>query len=194
MGLVANGIYGYKVFSGATALGSLPKNKKNFATNASTWQNTGGNAASRGRVSYPSGLSKSAFYLPLKDGGMAVTIVSRGTLSPSIEAIANMTATLAGGGSITPPTLYDTKTMNVTITGGGNITNASIGAIANMTCTIRIGANPSADDIAQAIWGAVSTQFNEAGTMGEAVNNAGTGGVQPNMLNTNTGDVIVPLQ
>lgn len=176
MGLVANGIYGIKVFSGATALGSLPRNRKNFATNALTWENKGGNAASRERVGYPSGTARSAFHKPLKDGGARVTLTGGSTIVAGIQGPANMTATVTGGGHIVPPTLFRARSMQATITGGGNIVLAEIGAIANMRCVIRIGANPSAFDIAQAIWGSLAEQYDQAGTMGNKLNSAGAAG------------------
>lgn len=175
MGLLLNGIYGYRVVSNATLLGSQPINRRNFASNVLTWTNTG-DADARERKSFPSGYSTSSFYLPLKAGGIRCTLVGSGGISADIEAIASMTASLAGSGAITPPTLYEAKSMDVTITGGGSVTNAEMRAIANITCTIRIGANPSADDIAQAIWGSIATQFNEGGTMGQKLNGAGSAG------------------
>lgn len=176
MALLRNGIYGYKVASNATLLGSNPVNRKNFATNALTWENKGGNAASRERVSFPSGLSKSAFYFPLKDGGIRVTLSGGSTLTGVIQGPANMLATLNGSGTIVPPTLFDTRTLEVTLTGGGNIVLAEIGAIANMRCVIKIGAQPTAFDIAQAIWGALSEQYDVTGTMGNKLNSAGAAG------------------
>lgn len=176
MALLRNGVYGYKTLSPVGFLGSLPQYQKNFATNALTWENKGGNAASRERVSFPSGLSTAAFYFPLKDGGMRVTLSGGSSMTASIQGPANMTATITGGGTIVPPTLFNARSMQVTITGGGNIILAEIGAIANMRCVIKIGAQPSAFDIAQAIWGALAEQYDQVGTMGNKLNSAGAAG------------------
>lgn len=173
-------------------MSSLPTRTNNFANNALTWENKGGDATTREIKSFPSGLSTSAIYMPLKYGGMRVTFTGTSSLTANIEAPASISTTLTGSGTVTDAKLYMGRNITVNIQGGGTL-SSSISAKANMSCTIRIGANPSAFDIAQAIWGAVATQYSQPGTMGEAVNNAGTGGVQPAMLNTETGDIIIPL-
>lgn len=193
MALLRNGVYGYKTLSPVGFLGSLPSYTKNFATNTLTWENKGGDAGSRERVSFPSGLSTSAFHLPLKDGGIRVLITGGSNLVAGIEGPADLTATLTGGGTIVSPTLFSARSMEATVTGGGNITAAQIGAIANMRCVISIGAIPSAFDNAQAVLNAIAADYNIAGTVGAKINSAGSGGAVP-MLNTETGDVIIPLE
>jgi hypothetical protein len=165
MGLLRNGIHGYRVAGNATLLGSRSFSRNNFATNVLTW--TGGANEARERVSYPSGLSRSAFHMALKDGGMRVTVTGGATIISSIEGPANMTVVLTGGGGIVPPTLFAARSMNVLLTGGGSITTAQIGAIANMRCVIRIGASPSAFDIAQAVWLQNPEGVNLPNTMGK---------------------------
>jgi len=193
MGLVANGIYGIKVASGATALGTLPINRKSFATNSLTWENKSGVAANREKVSYPNGLFQSAFHMPLKYGGIGVTLRGSSTLTSAIQGPANMSATLTGGGAITDGDIARGVNLNVTLTGGGTVTS-NIKATAKMTAVIRIGASPSAFDVAQAVLNAVASDYNITGTIGAKINDAGSGGVQPAMLNTETGDIIIPLE
>lgn len=193
MALLRNGIYGYRTIGPVGFLGSLPSYWRNFASNTLTWQNTGGDASARERVAFPSGTARSAFHKPLKDGGIRVLITGGSNLVAGIEGPADLTATLTGGGTIVPPTLFSARSMQATVTGGGNITTAQIGAIANMQCVIRIGAYPSAFDNAQAVLNAIAADYNIAGTVGAKINSAGSGGAVP-MLNTETGDVIIPLE
>ena len=46
-----------------------------------------------------------------------------------------------------------------------------------ISMTVNVGAVPSAEDIAQAIWNSVASNYNYAGTMGNKLNSAGSGGV-----------------
>lgn len=170
MGLLRNGIYGYKAAGNATLLGSRLPYTKNFATNTLTWENNGGANNSRERVSFPSGLSTSAFYMPLKDGGMRVTILGGGNLAANIQGPANLSAVLVGGGSLVPPTLFRARSMSALLTGSGNLVAPQISAIANMRCVIRIGAYPSAQDNADAVWSRLAANVNQTGTMGKVVN------------------------
>lgn len=55
-----------------------------------------------------------------------------------------------------------------------------------------IGASPSEYDIAQAVWLIAASAINYAGTAGAKLNSAGSGGAV-SMLNTETGDIIIPL-
>lgn len=56
-----------------------------------------------------------------------------------------------------------------------------------------IGASPSEYDIAQAVWLIASSAINYPGTAGAKLNSAGSGGAV-SMLNTETGDIIIPLE
>lgn len=169
MPLLGNGIYGMKVAGNATLLGSLPVNRKNFASNVLTWK-----SANREFNAYPSGTSVSAFHKPLKYGGIAATIKGGGLLTTAdISAIGVLSANLEGSGTITQATLNGGVNLVATLTGGGDLVVSTISAKANMTCIIRIGANPSAFDISQAIWGAIAAQNDEPGTMGNKLNSAG---------------------
>lgn len=167
MPILGNGIWGMKVAGNATLLGTFPVNRRNFVSNALTWENKGGNAASRERVSYPSGTSRSAFHKPLKDGGIRVTLTGGGNLAANVQGPANLSVVLTGGGSLTPPTLFGARSMSVTLTGGGSLVAPQIGAIANMRCVISIGARPSAFDIAQAVWLQDPNGVNLPNTMGK---------------------------
>lgn len=177
MGLVANGIYGMKVARGATALGSLPQNKKTFATNALLWQGGANNA--RESVSWPAGYFTSAFYMPLKDLGLAAKLIGDGemTVDSTLESfISWMDANLAGSGTVTNAYIAIGMNLLCLIEGAGTVTEASADLKIWMEALISIGASPSAFDIAQAVWGSVASQNNTSGTMGQKLNGAGSAG------------------
>lgn len=125
-------------------------------------------------VSFPVGYFQNGIVLPMRYGGIACVMSGGGTLGASPTAIANLGASLAGSGTLS---VYGYKGINgaCSITGTGSFT-AGIAAKANLACTITIGAQPSAFDIAQAIWNAQATQYNTTGTMGQKLNGAGSAG------------------
>ena len=177
MGLVANGIYGVRTFNNATLLGSLPSNRKTFATNAILWKGGANNA--RESVSYPAGYFTSAFYMPLKDGGIASKLLGDGEMtvdSTALDFLAHLIAELAGVGEVTNAYLVQGINLLANIEGAGTVTNAPMTPKAWMQCLISIGASPSAFDIAQAVWGSVAAQNNTTGTMGNKLNGAGSAG------------------
>lgn len=177
MGLVANGIYGIRVFGGATALGSLPRNKKTFATNTLLWKGGANNA--RESVSWPAGYFTSAFYMPLKDLGLAAKLIGDGemTVDSTLESfISWMDANLAGSGTVTNAYIAIGMNLLCLIEGAGTVTEASADLKIWMEALISIGASPSAFDIAQAVWGSVASQNNTSGTMGQKLNGAGSAG------------------
>lgn len=177
MGLVANGIYGYKLFSGATALGSLPQKNKTFATNALLWQGGANNA--RESVSWPAGYFASAFYMPLKDLGLAAKLIGDGEMtvdSTLAGFIFWLSGNLSGSGTVTNAYLAIGMNLLANLQGSGTVTEASAGLKIWMEALISIGASPSAFDIAQAVWGSVASQNNTSGTMGQKLNGAGSAG------------------
>lgn len=58
--------------------------------------------------------------------------------------------------------------------------------------TVDVGATPSAFDIAQAIWNSPKSSYNAPGTMGNAVNSAGTAGDPVEALLTDSRMLTVP--
>ena len=85
---------------------------------------------------------------------MAATVSGEGTLIPDAELGLNMRASLQGLGSLSG----DART------------------ILSMSAKIDAGARPSAFDIAQEVWQGKKEIYNSPGTMGNAVNAAGTAG------------------
>ncbi len=175
MGLIRNGIYGYRLLAPVGFLGSLPQKAKNFAQNALTWQ-----TSMREYTSAPYGLYSSAFIMPIKYGAVACRMTGTAAMDSSISAVASISADVTG-----------TASLAGSIAGGVNLScnpqgSAQVVASASakgwITCKIQIGANPTAFDVAQAVWGAVATMYNIPGTMGNKLNTASSGGVDTEAL------------
>lgn len=125
-------------------------------------------------VSFPVGYFQNGIILPMKYGGISCSILGSGGFTAAPTATANIAASITGTGTLS---VYGYKGLNgaCSITGTGSFT-AGIAAKANLACTITIGAQPSAFDIAQAIWNAQATQYDTPGTMGQKLNGAGSAG------------------
>lgn len=112
------------------------------------------------------------------------------------------TATLAGVGTVTPPQLDGIWDMSASVAGTGSLV-ASIEAIGHAvaeltgagTATLTAGATPgwmeaditpftelSPQNLAAAVWNALVANFQEAGSMGEAMATAGSGGLSPTQV------------
>lgn len=168
MGLIRNGIYGIPVI-GVGFLGSLPVKPRNFAQNALTW-----NTAIREYTSFPNGRFQTSFILPLKYGGLSCTMLGTASLAGVVSAVGVLTTTVNGSSAL-GASISGGVNLDVDLTGEGTVT-ATLQAKGWVTCRIQIGANPTAFDVAQAVWGAVSAQYNVPGTMGEAAQSGGGGG------------------
>lgn len=125
-------------------------------------------------VSFPVGYFQNGIVLPMKYGGIACVMRGSGGLSGSVEGPANCAATLSGSGSVAG-SAFKGINGSATLSGSSSLAG-SIAATANLQCRIVIGAQPSAFDIAQAIWGALASQYNAPGTMGAKLNGAASAG------------------
>jgi hypothetical protein len=103
-------------------------------------------------------------------------------VAPSIEITASpkidkrLGSSIEGGG--VAPTLKLTRALKQTLVveAGGEMITALPKKQLTAACSVSIGAQPSAFDIAQAIWQASSSQYNASGSMGEKLNNASSAG------------------
>lgn len=119
--------------------------------------------------------------MPLVSGGnISCTMTGSADLVAGLGAIGNMAATLTGDSDFTANANVAAN-MVCTMIGEGDMV-ANLSAIGNMTATLDAGERPSAFDIAQEIWNSQKTSYNSAGTMGNALNNASSGGVDYNAL------------
>jgi hypothetical protein len=103
-------------------------------------------------------------------------------VAPSIEITASpkidkrLGSSIEGGG--VAPTLKLTRALKQTLVveAGGEMITALPKKQLTAACSVSIGAQPSAFDIAQAIWQASSSQYNASGSMGEKLNNTSSAG------------------
>lgn len=103
-------------------------------------------------------------------------------VAPTVEITASakmdkrLGATIEGG--VIEPHLKLTRALKQTldVSAGGEMLLALPKKKLTAACSVSIGAQPSAFDIAQAIWQASSTQYNVSGSMGEKLNNASSAG------------------
>jgi hypothetical protein len=104
------------------------------------------------------------------DGDTPVVEVSadiKGNIAPSMEVQGFIEPYIKG-------TMGRTQTLIVD--GIGSIEQADWKKLGRVALDVSIGATPSAYDISQAVWGAVASQNNVTGTMGEKLNGAGSAG------------------
>lgn len=112
---------------------------------------------------------------PMATGGLSANASGSGAMTTDMTAIAYIAGLLAGSGGVTSADLKMGRAISALLAGSGNLT-LSMTAIANISAIIRIGASPSVEDIKQGILNALKTDFNNPGTIGEAINDAGAGG------------------
>ena len=93
-----------------------------------------------------------AIYPARSDGGMACRITGFGDFTSSISATGNMESSLDGLGATGTVNLAGGVNLLSSITGSGTISSLDMRGKARLSCTISIGAQPSAEDIAQAVW------------------------------------------
>lgn len=106
----------------------------------------------------------------------------------NLGAVGNLAATFTGETTTTFNGQMGAS-IYTTLIGVGNVSVAARG-IGNMSVNIDAGSRPSAFDIAQEIWQSQKTAYNSPGTMGNALNNASTGGVDYAALGLAVWDVL----
>lgn len=133
-------------------------------------------------------------------------MVGEGTMSfTTADASLGLIVSMSGDGTITFTTADATLALTMAMDGNGNITLTGSGGLSmivpfegngNITftgtgdlkgrCSMQGEWTPytelSPENLARAVWDALATQFNEAGTMGNKLNTASSGGVDINAL------------
>jgi hypothetical protein len=92
--------------------------------------------------------------------------VSVGSVTADVVGWAEPAATLSGLGQSVNADATRLVNSPATITGTGTITNAYPRGRARPTATINVGATPTADDVAQAVWGTRYAPINDPESFG----------------------------
>lgn len=131
-----------------------------------------------GRVSVPNGYQSAyrAVVPTFKETEfMAVTMRGEGSVGFAVQGVGSLAVSLEGESS----TVFNGQmggTLGVTMSGEGSMT-AYVRGIGSMGVSMDAGSRPSAFDIAQEVWQSQKVSYNATGTMGNALNNAASGGV-----------------
>lgn len=96
----------------------------------------------------------------------AAVIDAGGISSGDISATARATATISGAGQVVDADATRLVNSPAVLTGNGQLVTAAPKGDALLTCTVSIGSRPSADDVAQAVWGARYAPINDPESFG----------------------------
>lgn len=137
------------------------------------------NAAAFGSyTSFPQGyqsISRAAIPTIKLSDFIRAHIIGEGFLTnTAITVPVTMQASVSGEGTLTSNAEVG-KTLQATVVGTGNL-SGDVRSIVSMAATIDAGARPSAFDVAQEVWQSQKASYNAPGTMGNALNSAGTAG------------------
>lgn len=107
---------------------------------------------------------------------MVAALVGSGTLSASVIGQLEAVATLAGSGSITAAASA-LAGMVADLVGSSTITAADETGLGEMVANIYVNeSQATVDQIVTGVWEAIAAEHNNPGTMGEAMNGAGSAG------------------
>ncbi|MBL0320552.1 MAG: hypothetical protein IPP74_14850 [Alphaproteobacteria bacterium] len=103
-------------------------------------------------------------------------LTGSGSITANIKGKLEAVAALVGSGDL-EGALGALASMVSEVTGSGDVSDAAITAKAALSADILVaGGDITNETIAAAVWGALATAFNETGTMGEKLNDAGGAG------------------
>lgn len=104
------------------------------------------------------------------DGGMAGRLSGGGLFDTlNLTAIGVLTSLASGSGIVNFANLAGGINISCAASGNGAITASDMRGFGRLTCTISIGAQPSADDIAQAVLNASIAGNTSSGNVAEAL-------------------------
>jgi hypothetical protein len=128
---------------------------------------------------------------------LAADLAGAGDLTGSIGILSSLSASIAGSGTISEADLRTYAELSASLAGGGSITAAQMSALAHLAATLTgegeasasmrldcfmtatitsAGDLVTAQSCAQAVWSALSSVFNDPGTMGSKMNSASAAG------------------
>jgi hypothetical protein len=107
---------------------------------------------------------------------MACAMTGSGSLTATITGLLDMTCDMAGSGDLAAD-MEGIASMAIDMLGQGDL-EATIAAYGDMTIDIVVtGTGLSTANVGAAVWNALAASFNDAGTMGNKLNTASSGGV-----------------
>ncbi len=108
---------------------------------------------------------------------LAAALTASGTVSAAaLDSIMRLAAALGGSGTISSASLAIIIWLAANVTGNATLVAALRGTLA-MSADINVtGSEITTANIGTSVWGALAALNNDAGTMGEQMNNAGAGG------------------
>jgi hypothetical protein len=106
---------------------------------------------------------------------MAADLAGSGQLTADMVGVIQMAADITGSSTLSA-SLKALISMNANLTGSGQVT-ANLTGIGSMSADIFVNSGTATtNELVAAIWNAVATSYNEAGTMGQKLNGAGSAG------------------
>lgn len=104
--------------------------------------------------------------LALRAGGMGATVTGTASVVADVRGSMFLAAALAGSSDLTASSLtLDIRLAPAIVTGQGNLA-AAMNSPAHLVCRIKIGADPGAEEIADAVWQRETTAHTDSGVMG----------------------------
>lgn len=104
---------------------------------------------------------------------MALAMTGSGTFEASIVGLLNASLDMTGSGDLSAD-LFGIANLVLNMLGSGDL-EATIAAYGNMTLDIVVtGTGLTTANVGQAVWAALAASNNDAGTMGEKLNDAGS--------------------
>lgn len=99
---------------------------------------------------------------------------SGGITDANLQAFLQAVASITGSGGVSDASLTGLAELIAAIGGSGDVT-ATLTAIGELAAALTVtGTGLSTANVAEAVWGALATANNAAGTMGEKLNDAGS--------------------
>lgn len=128
------------------------------------------------KTSFPQGyIYEGAICMPIKTSYYISTrLICEGIFNSNAYTIEEGISTFSGEGTIIANG-STAEAMNSTLSGEGDFSSSAI-VVEVLSAVLDAGARPSAFDIAQEVWQSQKTSYQTVGTMGRAVNDAGSAG------------------
>jgi hypothetical protein len=106
--------------------------------------------------------------------GMSATLAGSGNLAGALQALSNMAASIGGSGDLAAA-LGLLVSIQAVVSGSGGLNNSNLTGFANMSASILSYGELTPEGLRDAVWSAAAAAYNTAGTMGEKLNDAGSG-------------------